>query len=289
MIYDILDLDSAELPDLYIETATGSQLHLIDNTQRGINEINIEDIIIALSKESRYAGHTCLRSAYTVAAHQMFVWSLGIKLIDPQEKDQDFMLGLLLHDAHEYALKDLPLPIKQAIQWLSFHSANSYNPVQPINKLPNPYKTLADSLQDRIYDRFEVSLDDKAHIDIKTMDILSLFIESFFFMPSRGKNWFTTNTFFERTLPIFSSYFPELDQELFDKALSGLGNHQRALQKVIKILDDFLEDLLFNPRKHTDLTSIGAASYYSRALKRYGIETECDDMSHLARLMTRQS
>jgi hypothetical protein len=117
MLYDIAELDSTLLPDYWMEMASGSQLHLIDNTQRGIDEIRIDDIAIGLSKESRYAGHTRHQHVYTVAAHHLFVWSLGIRLLDPEEADHDLMLGLLLHDAHEYALKDLPFPLKQALKW----------------------------------------------------------------------------------------------------------------------------------------------------------------------------
>jgi hypothetical protein len=82
----------------WITTATG---HRVDYALVGPDDIDIEDIATALSRECRYAGHC--KHFYSVAQHSVLVSRLV-----PEE----LALEGLLHDAVKAYLKDLPLPLK---------------------------------------------------------------------------------------------------------------------------------------------------------------------------------
>jgi hypothetical protein len=82
----------------WITTATGCR---VDYTLVRPDDIDIEDIATALSRECRYAGHC--KHFYSVAQHSVLVSRLV-----PEE----LALEGLLHDAAEAYLKDLPSPLK---------------------------------------------------------------------------------------------------------------------------------------------------------------------------------
>ena len=66
--------------------------------------LDIEDIALGLSRESRYAGQTS--AFYSVAQHSVLVCD-----ITPVAQQ----LWALLHDASEAYLKDLPWPVKRLV------------------------------------------------------------------------------------------------------------------------------------------------------------------------------
>ena len=81
----------------YIQTYSG--LHF-DPSDPQPDQICIEDIAVALSREPRYAGQT--REFYSVAQHS---WLVSNHCITQP-------LWGLLHDAAEAYLKDIPYPVK---------------------------------------------------------------------------------------------------------------------------------------------------------------------------------
>ena len=81
-----------------ILTASGSQFDYADPHPEAIH---IRDIAQALSRESRFNGHT-RGGIYTVAQH--CVWASWLTPTAPLEA--------LLHDASEAYLKDIPSPLK---------------------------------------------------------------------------------------------------------------------------------------------------------------------------------
>jgi hypothetical protein len=87
----------------WIGTATGAAFNVIDPR---VEDVRLNDIAAALSKQCRYAGHC--RRFYSVAEHSVHVAHLtsgGAKL----------KLAALLHDGSEAYLVDIPRPIKNAM------------------------------------------------------------------------------------------------------------------------------------------------------------------------------
>jgi len=85
----------------WITTATGRR---VDYVRVGPEDIDIEDIATALSRECRFAGHC--KHFYSVAQHSVLVSRLV-----PEE----LALEGLLHDASEAYLKDIPSPLKSLL------------------------------------------------------------------------------------------------------------------------------------------------------------------------------
>ena len=67
-------------------------------------QIGIKDIAIALSRETRFGGHT--QVPYFVAQHCLFVSGL---------LSEEFALEGLLHDATEAYCRDIPTPLKNLL------------------------------------------------------------------------------------------------------------------------------------------------------------------------------
>lgn len=81
-----------------MQTYTGGQFFPIDPRAE---EIRIEDISAALSKQCRYGGH-CTKF-YSVAEHCVLLAEVA---------PTPYRLAMLLHDASEAYLVDIPRPIK---------------------------------------------------------------------------------------------------------------------------------------------------------------------------------
>lgn len=84
-----------------IVTASGRLLDYLDPQP---DQICIEDIATALSRESRFNGH--MEAYYSVAQHSVLV----SEIVPPA-----MALEGLLHDATEAFMKDLPSPLKQLL------------------------------------------------------------------------------------------------------------------------------------------------------------------------------
>lgn len=86
--------------------------HMIDPVDPNPDDIYIEDIILGLSNQCRFAGG--LKEHYSVAEH-----SLRCSMIVPPEHAG----AALLHDASEYVYVDIPRPIKNWLFGESYRAA----------------------------------------------------------------------------------------------------------------------------------------------------------------------
>jgi uncharacterized protein len=86
----------------FLVTVSGRTIYFLDPDP---NEIIIEDMAHALSRISRWGGHT--HPFWSVAAHSLLVSQL---LPGPLK------LAGLLHDGHEYILGDVPTPLKELLR-----------------------------------------------------------------------------------------------------------------------------------------------------------------------------
>lgn len=82
----------------WMQTSRGREFYPVDPRA---DEVHIDDIAAALSKQCRYAGH-CKRF-YSVAEHSVLVASRA---------PEHLKLTALMHDASEAYLVDVPRPIK---------------------------------------------------------------------------------------------------------------------------------------------------------------------------------
>lgn len=88
----------------WINTFTGRKFYPLDDEP---GEIVLEDIAHALSNLCRYNGHT--RKFYSVAEHSVTLVSFASDVVDNEQLER----YLLLHDASEAYLSDLPRPLKK--------------------------------------------------------------------------------------------------------------------------------------------------------------------------------
>lgn len=136
----------------YIETSGGRKVHFLDPDP---DSINIEDIAYALSQIPRFNGHAS--QFISVAEHS---WS-GSRYIEDTYK-----LSMLLHDATEAYLCDIPKPLKEF--------------------LPD-YRKIEDNLQRVICEKYKIPfpLPDV----VKYYDLVLLSNEAHWLLPSRGNTW----------------------------------------------------------------------------------------------------
>ncbi len=92
----------------YITTVSGRRIHFPDPSA---DEFTLYDIAHALSRAPRWCGHTDI--PWTVAEHCLLVAELyRLHEVDPNEETYK---GLLLHDATEAFLADIPSPVKELL------------------------------------------------------------------------------------------------------------------------------------------------------------------------------
>lgn len=86
-----------------IETASG---HTFDYDNMSVNAIRTQDIALSLGKQCRYNGHGA--EFYSVAEHCFLLSNYALATFD----DDDLALHLLMHDASEAYVSDVPSPLK---------------------------------------------------------------------------------------------------------------------------------------------------------------------------------
>jgi len=149
-----------------VETYNGNMVNLINPES---DTIELEDIARALSKMSRYNGHTRSEFGYSVAQHSVWV-AAALTYFDEFGVHNDAFKAALLHDAHEAYTGDIVKPLKQYI-----------DPAVTI---------MQNKLDDVIMDALNVarpSVDVKEQI--KIIDQWALSMESRKFMHSGGIGW----------------------------------------------------------------------------------------------------
>jgi hypothetical protein len=179
-----------------IETVSG---RLIDPANPSPDSISLTDIAWSLSRLPRFAGHTITKIPYNVAQHCVYVSELVERILngeadlvatarDHQEANALMesitrvkYLGIspnaimwgLLHDAHEAYIGDIPSPVKK------------------IPGVRTVIKQLEEALDAAIVDAFSLDPDDieMCYPLVKHADKLAQAIESYQYMPSRGKEW----------------------------------------------------------------------------------------------------
>lgn len=89
----------------WLNTITGRRF---DFSNPAVDDIDIVDIAIALSRQARYAGHTAWH--YSVAQHSVIVREAAAHCGMPNSAQR----WALLHDAAEAYVTDIPWPLKAA-------------------------------------------------------------------------------------------------------------------------------------------------------------------------------
>lgn len=222
-----------------IETMTGRFVDLVNPDPA---TIDIHDIAWATSRMPRYVGHTISAIPYTIAQHSIFVTELAVELFkkdgahDLKRSFYDFvqnrkvddviqlsaieilkspphtqlLLELLMHDASEAYIVDVPTPLKEAEGFKEIYLGHENRMMAAIRTALNmppipPYYELI----------------------LKWADRAALTIEAHHLIRSRGANW-------TRLLPMSM-----VSMQLFKEP-----------NEPIKVYEDFLgwfEELTVNP------------------------------------------
>lgn len=181
---------------------TGKFVDLVNPNPK---DIDVRDIAWATSRMPRYVGHTISAIPYTIGQHSIFVCELVLNLFDQggvKDLRRSFMdyvdmkceaeqrasvlgllaekappasliLELLLHDASEAYIVDVPTPLKES------------------DGFKQVYKTLEDRMMRAIREALGMHPDiDAAHeVVLKWADRAALTIEAHHLIRSRGVNW----------------------------------------------------------------------------------------------------
>lgn len=170
---------TAEYDLAWMETLSGQQVCL---TVPEESTIDLWDICTGLSRQCRYVGQC--RKFYSVAEHSLKVYQhaqmLGYAGLLPGHvgtpidinDNFDLVLGLLLHDAHEYILHDLSRVIKYIFK--------QYTGI---------YTLMAERVQNAIHSKFGVVLNSEELSIISQADCAVFQLEAYHLMPSRGRGW----------------------------------------------------------------------------------------------------
>ena len=97
----------------WMQTYTGIPFELTNISK---DLIHFEDIVVSLSRQVRFNGHT--KKPITIAQHSVLVAEM---VMDAGGSDE-LILAALLHDGHEAYMSDIPSPIKWALgdNWKPF-------------------------------------------------------------------------------------------------------------------------------------------------------------------------
>ena len=143
----------------WIETYLGNKFSYVEDT---IDDINLQDIINALSFQCRFTGQC--RHFYSVAEHSAYVSDLL-----PKHK----AVWGLLHDASEAYLSDIAKPAKILLK---------------------DYNKLEEFIMSRIARKFNLPVNFWKDDDVKLADWAQLKEEAKVLLPSGGKDWYWPET-----------------------------------------------------------------------------------------------
>lgn len=185
-----------------IETMTGQFVDLVKPDPK---TIDIRDIAWATSRMPRYVGHTISAIPYTIGQHSIFVTMLVVELFREscvpdlrrsfvnyvnercaadEKLHQDvldlfkkpvtntLLLELLMHDASEAYVVDVPTPLKES------------------EGFKQVYTAIEEEMMAAIRERFNMGTMNYLHgIVLKWADRVALNIEAHHLIRSRGANW----------------------------------------------------------------------------------------------------
>lgn len=212
-----------------METYSGRMIDILNPSSE---DIDIVDIAWALSRLSRFCGHTTSEQPYTVAQHCILVAELAEnflvqsngKNLNPLKIEYatysgqptyEVILKALLHDGHEAYISDIPSPVKR-------HPA-----LMPV------ITSMEEELDRAIYQNFGLSKNTpEITAFIKNFDMLALKSEAKVLMKSGGAQWA------DKILPKYSPIVigkiltPQeafnAFQEKFNVIMSKLRNQRRS-------------------------------------------------------------
>ena len=172
--------------DASVETYSGRMVHFLSPQ---VDQIAFADIAWALSRASRYNGHTQGEHPYSVAQHSVWVAFVTQHFFDA---DKATTLQALFHDAHEAYTGDMATPLKSI--------PGVFENIKPIEH----------RLQCAIHTALDIPEPTDADlITIKQADQFALAVEAHHLMYSNGKGWACKDDvpeelygLFWRTLPV---------------------------------------------------------------------------------------
>lgn len=200
------------------ETVSGIFIDLADPKPE---QLKIDDIAWAISRQSRYAGHTMSKIPYTVAQHTVMVSRYVEEALTPGTAMTQVFRDYLVTKLHETfvknsdsnkfssAIDELDSSLQDAYRRrnYAFHAlmhdfAEAYlvDLPTPVKRLPGvyeAYKAAELRFDALIYETFGLSYSETRYpsqwefgkIVVGWADAYALLIEAYHFMPSRGLNW----------------------------------------------------------------------------------------------------
>lgn len=144
---------------MHLSTYTGRQFDCLDPCP---STVHILDIARGLSREKRFANQTA--KAYTVAQHSLVVEQIvarGIGAGSPPKNARMVCMAALMHDAHEAYMRDIPLPVEDALDKIA----------------PGALRKLKVMFQGAIDARFRIECTPAEHWRIKQADLQALCLE----------------------------------------------------------------------------------------------------------------
>jgi hypothetical protein len=87
-----------------IQTGSGHEINFL---QPDLRSISLADIMVALERIPRFSGHT--QTPWSVLDHSVLCYLLASQV----ETAPEILMSVLMHDAHEAYVGDMPTPLKQ--------------------------------------------------------------------------------------------------------------------------------------------------------------------------------
>lgn len=203
------------------ETVSGIYLDLANPNP---DDIIINDIAWALSRQARYAGHTMSRIPYTVAQHTVQVSRYVEQALTPGHELYEALANAIDKKIHQLIQKDASDSNTELNKWMEFqdqHSnihechveayafhglmhdfAEAYlvdlpTPVKHLPGVYEAYKAAELRMDALIYERFGLAYSEQRHsamwkfglMVVGWADMYALLVEAYHFMPSRGLTW----------------------------------------------------------------------------------------------------
>jgi hypothetical protein len=216
-----------------IETMTGQFVDLVNPDPM---TINIRDIAWATSRMPRYVGHTTSAVPYTIGQHSIFVTTLvqqlfrkdcipnlkrsffnfvGSRLPDREHRAEVYerlegaptatlLLEMLMHDASEAYIVDVPTPLKEADGFRQVYLEHEVR------------------MTDAIRLAFNMGQLDPVHeVYLKWADRAALTIEAYHLIASRGRNWTRLLPFDMTAMQLFEA--PKEPIKVYEEFLNLFG------------------------------------------------------------------